>query len=177
MFITGIGSRKTPAPILTRMEQIAERAGLHLSYTLRSGAAPGADTAFERGWDTSGGGKKEIYLPWAYFEKHSSELYLDNLPKLLDAWKITEMFHPKPSALTRGPRALIMRNAHQVLGRDLLTPSDLVLCWNDGGYVRGGTSQAMRIARHYRIPVINMHDEDWQAQLEQFEDQYDMNIL
>ncbi len=57
----GIGSRETPAEILMYMTRIAsflESKG----YTLFSGGASGADTAFEIG--VSNSGNKKIFLPW-----------------------------------------------------------------------------------------------------------------
>ena len=62
---TGVGSRATPADVLTVMERFAgvmARQG----YTLRSGHAEGADRAFERGAYVAGG-KADVYLPWANF--------------------------------------------------------------------------------------------------------------
>ena len=43
----------------------------------------------------------------------------------------------------------------QVLGEDCNTPSSFVLCWTPNGKEIGGTSQALRIAKHYNIPIIN----------------------
>ena len=46
MTYAGIGSRRTPGPALNAMRATAERLAT-LGYTMRSGHAPGADTAFE----------------------------------------------------------------------------------------------------------------------------------
>ena len=65
----GIGSRETPGGTLKRMGVIS--GALHtLGFKLRSGAADGADSAFEK----FAGNNKEIYLPWKGFNKHPSEL-------------------------------------------------------------------------------------------------------
>ena len=66
MFYTGIGSRDTPDEVL-RWFKIYADVLAELGFTLRSGAAPGADAAFEEGCDRVDG-KKEIYLPWKGFQ-------------------------------------------------------------------------------------------------------------
>jgi len=58
----GIGSRKTPEGILKIFEYLGGYFAAR-SVLLRSGAAAGADSAFERGCDRLRG-PKEIYLPW-----------------------------------------------------------------------------------------------------------------
>jgi predicted Rossmann fold nucleotide-binding protein DprA/Smf involved in DNA uptake len=56
---TGIGSRKTPPEILAQIEKIAEIAAAS-GWTLRSGGAEGADTAFFAGCQR-GNGSSEIF--------------------------------------------------------------------------------------------------------------------
>lgn len=62
----GIGARKPPDEVKGLMAEVARRLD-RIGYTLRSGAAEGADMAFE-----SGATRKEIYLPWAHFNGHPS---------------------------------------------------------------------------------------------------------
>ena len=70
MFYAGIGSRKTPPTIRSLMTKCANQ--LHNEgFTLRSGGAQGADTAFELGAQL----RKEIYLPWRRFNGNDSHLY------------------------------------------------------------------------------------------------------
>lgn len=57
----GIGSRRTPPEVLGRMRRVAERLDAR-GYTLRSGGADGADSAF-----ADGATDKEIFLPWRGF--------------------------------------------------------------------------------------------------------------
>jgi len=61
---TGIGSRKTPDDILDLMTRIAVAMDAW-GWTLRSGAADGADEAFDHCV-----GRAEIYLPWPHFEQN-----------------------------------------------------------------------------------------------------------
>jgi predicted Rossmann fold nucleotide-binding protein DprA/Smf involved in DNA uptake len=48
MYYAGIGARSTPPQILSVMTRLASKLE-GMGYTLRSGGAAGADTAFERG--------------------------------------------------------------------------------------------------------------------------------
>jgi len=161
MIYTGIGSRKTPDDILHNMCVIAiflSRIGL----TLRSGAAPGADAAFEKGCLLAEG-EKEIYLPWKNFQKHTSELY-----NVCDgAMEIAAEFHHAWQYLKRPVKLLMARNVYQVLGINLDQPSDFVLCWTPDGCISreertkttGGTGQAIAIASEHNIPVFNLQRE------------------
>lgn len=59
------------------------------------------------------------------------------------------------SILKDGAKKLQARNSHQVLGLDLNTPSDFIICWTKGGKGIGGTGQALRIAKAYNIPIFD----------------------
>lgn len=148
-FYTGIGSRDTPLDTLIFMEDeaflMAEQ-----GFTLRSGGANGADTAFEKGAD-KGAGSKEIYLPWRNFNKNTSLLY----PPTKAAMEMAKSYHPAWERLNRPVRLLHARNCHQVLGLDLMTPSEGLWCWTLNGAIKGGTATAIKIAHDYNIPVVN----------------------
>jgi predicted Rossmann fold nucleotide-binding protein DprA/Smf involved in DNA uptake len=60
-YYAGIGSRQTPEDVLKIMKTIGSFM-VHKDYILRSGAADGADTAFEQGCDAENGKKKFICL-------------------------------------------------------------------------------------------------------------------
>ena len=143
----GIGSRETPKYVQLYMIKTAEYLG---DFTLRSGHADGADKAFEKGCDNVGG-KKEIYLPWKKFNGSDSELY--NISD--EAFAIAEKYHPAWDKLSDGAKKLMARDCMQVLGEDLNTPADFILCWTKNGKITGGTGQALRIAIDYKIPIFN----------------------
>lgn len=146
----GIGSRETPLEILEVMTSLATiLAGA--GWTLRSGGAPGADTAFEKG-AAHVSGPTEIFLPWSGFENHTS-LYSSPTPAALD---LAKKHHPAWDKLSGPAKKLMGRNSHQVMGADLQTPVDVVICWTPGGGMSGGTSQALRIALDHGIPIINL---------------------
>lgn len=158
-YYAGIGSRETPdnmRPIIGAITNFLTQEG----YTLRSGGAPGADEMFESACT----GEKEIYLPWYCFQSNYSPLCNVSEEDIVFSLK----FHPAPHSLKQGGRKLMGRNAYQVLGKDLKTRSDFLVCWTVSGATdlsdpeiirnSGGTGQAMRIASAYNIPFFNLKD-------------------
>lgn len=166
---TGIGSRQTPNHILDLMRDYAVIFG-QLGYTLRSGGAPGADTAFEEGCDISQG-LKEIYLPWKNFNNNKS-IYL---PGKIH-FELASTIHPVWEKLSRGAQALHARNTAQILGITLHTPSKFVLCYTEDGATTaqtvssktGGTGTAIKLASLNNIPVFNLKNKDTIEKLETF---------
>ena len=149
MIYAGIGSRETPKDVLFLFVELANIFAKR-GYILRSGAADGADKAFERGCDLSSG-LKEIYLPWKGFNNNKSNLILsDNRASL-----IAEIYHPYWNNLSCGGQKLQARNSHQVLGKDLETPCEMIVCYTPS---KGGTTQALRIAKDYGIKIFNAYE-------------------
>lgn len=144
-YYAGIGSRETPKEFLDLFTRVAKYLSTK-DCVLRSGGAKGSDQAFE-----SGAIHKEIYLPWKGFEGNNSNLIV----KDERAFEIAEKYHPRWAYLSQGARKLQARNSHQILGKDLNSPSDFVICWTKGGKGNGGTGQAIRIAKDYNIPVFD----------------------
>lgn len=155
-YYAGIGARRTPPEILELMEQL----GYWLAEddcVLRSGHAPGADQAFERGCGQAFGAA-EIYLPWDSFERNvaiASSAEVVRFPSK-GAFHLAEKFHPSWSQLSGGGRSLMARNCHQILGHDLQTPARFVLAWTPGAAMTGGTGQALRLAMAHDIRVFNL---------------------
>lgn len=146
---TGVGSRSTPIQILDLMVRIARVLGTR-EWILRSGAAEGADAAFEAGADDVGG-PKEIWVPWRGFAEHKSSL----MPTV-KAFEIASTVHPVWHKLGDGVQKLHARNIHQVLGRDLSSPSTMLVCWTPGGREVGGTATAIKVANAWKVPVWNL---------------------
>lgn len=184
-FYAGIGSRETPPNILRIMESIAFKLAID-GWTLRSGGADGADTAFETGAKSArlAEGARirfEIWLPWDGF---------NGRPKYEDTngWdyrvgsdrdvEIAKQFHPAWDRLSQGAKKLHTRNVAQILGswiRPVPSPdhpdpdygggaydpyrapmSRFVICWTRDGAGGGGTGQALRIAKHYGVPIFDL---------------------
>lgn len=150
-YYTGVGSRDCPLEIQQQMHAIAKQLAA-VGYTLRSGGAQGADTSFETGC-IEANGSKEIFLPWAKFENNESTLCNSSKEAYLLAGEFVEFQGRKFSIYKRGTKALMARNIHQLLGKDLKTPSEFMICW----YVKtGGTSFTALVAECNKIPIYNL---------------------
>lgn len=155
MTYAGIGSRETPQAVLDQMTAYAERLE-GLGYTLRSGGAKGADSAFEKGAQT-----KQIF----YANDATDQTR-----------QIAREIHPKPDALKGYGLNLMARNTNQLFGKNLDTPVDFVLAWTPDGVETsadrtiksGGTGQAIDMASGKGIPVFNLATADGQARFEAY---------
>ncbi len=159
----GIGSRKTPRQTLELMHELAHQLAAH-GWVLRTGLAAGADQAFYHG--AADHGPVELFLPWPGFESDarvasSDQQFVLQRPAAA-AYELAARFHPAWSRVSAGSRHLHARNSHQILGPDLTALVRCVICWTPDGSLDGrgsrvgGTGQALRIASHYRIPVLNL---------------------
>lgn len=169
IYYAGIGSRKTPKDVCRKMFT-AGRILWEAGFTLRSGGARGADTAFESGALFAATGKEstdegvyrrkvdgiEIYLPYQKFNRHPSERYGTTKA----ARDIARQYHPNWEILSCTGRDFMGRNAYQILGSGLNTPVSFVLCWTPGGRFTGGTGQALRHAKDLGIPILNFGVDD-----------------
>lgn len=117
-------------------------------------------------------GAVELYLPWESFEHErlapilSTETWIWCEPSAA-ALEMASHFHPIWDRLKQGARKLHARNCHQVLGGELNSRADLIVCWTPGGGIdgssskSGGTGMALRIATAYGpIGVINLANEN-----------------
>ena len=150
------------------MENIAKWLALQ-GYVLRSGKAPGSDSAFESGVHEAGlPQQKEIYIPWSGFKGNEfpGEVIVLGPPSSINfgiSWKLVKEIHPDPDKLKQGAAKLHQRNCHQVLGRDLSNPIPskfLLACAKEDktGNVIGGTRTAWILAQKYNIPCINIRN-------------------
>jgi hypothetical protein len=152
----GIGSREVTHEKMPEMHSLFVKIGKFLAekgYVLRSGAAEGSDAAFEAGCD-SVKGQKEIYVPWRGFNN-----CYHGIDWTQAGWKMAEQFHPNWENLKLGGRQMMARNSHQILGLDLKSPVDFVCCWTEGGLMKGGTAQALRIAEANKVKIFNFGEE------------------
>jgi hypothetical protein len=138
-FYTGVGSRSTPENILLVMSKLAQMLGWG-GWTLRSGGAEGADSAFEYGASLAEG-KREIYRA-----SDANKAAMDLAATIHPAWHKCYNF----------AKQLHARNCFQVLGRDLKTPSKFLVCWTLNGADTGGTRTAIVLARNNGIDVFNL---------------------
>lgn len=176
----GIGSRETTQDVsddMTAVARVLEARG----FTLRSGFAGGADTAFELG--TKIDSQREIFAPWKGFgsnpeSKHekvrwdqirrhegiTGERFTPAKARLLEgdmfrrAEELAAPHHPGWDRLPDGHRKLHSRNMGQVFGPKLDVPARFEMAWTVDGKATGGTGQAIRVAEASGIPVLNLHN-------------------
>ena len=147
-YYTGIGSREISNEYILIMNKIAKILA-QLNYILRSGGAKGSDKAFENGCDFINSELKEIFYP-----NDATEESMNIARKYHKGW-----FH-----CTEYAKKLHGRNVFQVLGKNLKTPSEFVICYtkdgcinhNDRTKLTGGSGTAISVASKYKIPIINL---------------------
>jgi hypothetical protein len=153
----GIGARTTPNNILVRMSHIAKRLEHQLFTVYSGGAAEGADAAFIATIQFY-----KVFMPARLFNYKTANRadFIDcsDLYNWNEALQTVDKYHPAPHNLTPFARKLHARNAYCVLGEDLKSPVDFVLCWTPNAAITGGTGQGMRIAIDYNIPIFNLAD-------------------
>ena len=149
----GIGARRTPAAVQAHMRQLARELG-EGGWHLRSGGAHGADHAFALG---APDGSRTLFLPWAGFNgRAGAGVRVLSSAECTRLEPLAAAHHPAWGRCSDAVRKLHARNAAVLLGPDADAPVDAVVCWTEGGQVTGGTGMAIRLARHHRIPVLNL---------------------
>jgi len=159
----GIGSRKITFQEKRNIITLAKHLS-KLNFVLYSGHADGADQAFEKGADRD---KAVIWLPWDGFNGHvfAKHYTVGDDPKGI---KSINKFHPAPHRLHKRSKQLMARNHFQIHGNPPEWPQvSFVICCadHDSKGVRGGTGQAVRMAKSLNIPVFNMRTDDWKDEL------------
>ena len=160
-YYAGIGSRQTPSNILGKMRKIAKDLCCYKDLILRTGGAHGADTAFEAGC-MDGGGTAHLFLPWRAYNDRFTNVVMES--PTIEAIELAKVFHPVANRLSDGALKLHGRNSHIILGPNLDEPVLFVICYAIPN--KGGTSQALRIANHAKIPIINLYSKTADEQLE-----------
>ena len=80
--------------------------------------------------------------------------------------RIASEVHPAWDRCNEWARGMHSRNCHQILGYDLQSPVDAVICWTPDGKIQGGTATAIRVALKYNIPVFNLGTKDKESVLQ-----------
>ena len=155
----GVGSRNAPPDILESIKHVAKSLA-SVGYVLRTGGAGGSDTAFIKGaiagFPYSKQSSVEVYRP--YWGMSVPERYIERVQSFQtiedEAYKIAKRRHPAWDRMNDQQRALIARNVHILLGRDLANPVDFVLLWTPKGRQIGGTGFTWKLANEFGIPVF-----------------------
>ena len=70
--------------------------------------------------------------------------------------RIASEVHPAWDRCNEWARGMHSRNCHQILGYDLQSPVDAVICWTPNGAVVGGTATALKLSMKAGIPIFNL---------------------
>ena len=70
--------------------------------------------------------------------------------------RIASEVHPAWDRCNEWARGMHSRNCHQILGYDLQSPVDAVICWTPNGKIQGGTATALKLSMKAGIPVFNL---------------------
>lgn len=149
--VAGIGSRETPKQGRRALEAIGAWCAAHGVWG-RSGHAKGADAAFEVGC----AGQCVSYVPWTRYNQDlqtgAKRVPYRRCPRTEG---LLFSVHPKAHTLSDTDISFHGRNVWIVLGPDLASPVDAVVCWTPGGRKVGGTATGIALAEKYGIPVFN----------------------
>ena len=130
-----------------------------LGYTLNSGGAKGADSAFEYG--VKDAAHKNVFRATDATEETRA---------------IAQELHPAHERLQGHALDLYARNTNQIFGRNLDMVVDFVVCYTKDGCEShtartrdsGGTGQAIEMATRKGAVVFNMKNADWFVRLKKF---------
>ena len=180
MWYVGIGSRKTPKEVCSQFTSIARRLA-EQQWWLRTGGAPGADKAFEKGVQISSESHRlQVITPWQGFnntlDTHEYILNRMSLTVKTTAEQYVRYNHPQGRHLKPAALKLLARNYIIINGVWLDEPPEFIICWTKGG---GGTGFALEIARRMApgALIINFHDSNYMEVLKKTEKRYSIKIL
>lgn len=160
-FWAGIGSRSIDRVDDEKTyKRLIDVAGIMatMKYTLRSGGALGADTAFEIGVSKVNRELREIYLPSyaAKNDKPPKHSYVPADPQ--NCALIARDICGHYAAMSPHARLLHQRNVCQILGLTLDNPVAITICWTLLGSIEGGSATAINLSLELGIPVVNLGD-------------------
>lgn len=151
-YYTGIGSRETPENILNLITKLAKYIDKTEKFTLRTGGARGADTAFEKGVSSN---RINVYYP------NIKHLYKNRDKAIIAAKQV--WYSPYGitwDKLKPFTQELMIRNSYQIFGETFNRKaiSKFVICYTKSlnKDELGGTGQAIRLAEKFNIPVFNL---------------------
>ena len=168
--VAGIGTRYPPTDDadLNETMRIFCYFAVKMGWHLRSGAAIGMDSWFERLWDNN----KEIFIAKERIsgKRHGEggANFIEG-PQEVAAFNIMKKIHPMGPKLKGIAKAMHTRNIFQVLGEDLNTPADLIVYYakfdDDGVEIKGGTRTAVVLGKQRGINEFNLILPDERARL------------
>jgi len=181
----GIGARKTPRSILKLFPSIGAMCAAK-GHVLQTGGCNGPDKEIETGHAFLAPSNVEVFIPWEGYNKRSGRELSVQTGTCLESILIAKKYYIHPNRdktwdnLKYSHKQLMARNGYQVLGKDLNTPVDFVICYTPKGEIIGGTGQALRIAKDYGIKVINLGNPNhltWIIDLLKKEEKYNFKLI
>lgn len=167
----GIGSRKAYPRMMDLANEIADYLADN-GYTLRHGNALGMDKAFAGKSQPREKNEEGVVTRWMnynfYTQDWQEEVYTASDADY-ETLAIARELHPTPASLSPYALNLMARNANQILGKNLDTLVDFVVCWTPDGCEShetrsaktGGTGQAISIASLLGVPIINLANDNY----------------
>lgn len=159
--VAGIGTRHPPTDDadLNETMRVFCYFAVKMGWHLRSGAAIGMDSWFERLWDNN----KEIFIAKERIsgKRHGYDgaNFVEG-PLEVAAFNIMKHIHPKGSKLKGIAKAMHTRNIFQILGEDLNTPVDLIVYYakfdDEGAEITDGTRTAVVLGKQRGINEFNL---------------------
>ena len=166
--VAGIGARDTPPDVQEVMADFGELCARH-GWLVRSGGAAGADQAFGRGFSRAGNpSARASFTAWLHMQESRPPFGGRFTPIPVSLYGIARALHGAPDRIGLGGEIrrgmtppgksgmLMARNGFQILGDKMTDMTDAVVCWTEGGRIKGGTGQALRLAGLLGIPVVNL---------------------
>ncbi len=89
-----------------------------------------------------------------------------NKDLIAETERIASEVHPAWDRCNEWARGMHSRNCHQILGYDLQSPVDAVICWTPDGAVVGGTATALKLSMKAGIPIFNLGIKDKESVLQ-----------
>ena len=118
---------------------------------LRTSGSKGIGSDAIKGCDDNQG-QYDAFVPWDGYNKIPICYELTK-----EAFDIAEAFNGKYSTMSQTNRKILAAMSYQVLGDDLISPSDFVICYSNRGKGKGGNvGHLIKIAKAYGVPIFDI---------------------
>lgn len=98
-----------------------------------------------------------------------------NKELIAESERLASEVHPAWDKCNDWSKGMHSRNCHQILGYDLKSPVNAVICWTPNGDIRGGTRTAILLAQGANIPIFNLGIKDKQKVLSEIKEFLEIN--
>lgn len=144
------GEWELPEDVMAELTAIAEEL-LQEKYIMRLDGNPGACEAFLNACEYEE--DMELYIPWENFNDHETGHHKVTAGALEQAF----LHHPDWTQVgDEDARLEIGRYSYLILGKDLKSPCDFLICYSDQGKAESDDiAQVIRIADSNLIPVFD----------------------